>query len=100
MVTSFEITPSMLVDAAYQWLEKYANKSASSQLVLQQIQFELELADVAFEENRWLDILEYMDMRPEGWEDVKAKWRRAKVSGAYLVAPSPDVLISLQDKYH
>jgi len=89
MATSFEITPSMVVDKAYLWLEKFANKSENAHLVMVKIQFELEVAGVAFEEERWLDILDHIHMRSEGWEDVKAEWQKVKASGAYLCNPPP-----------
>ncbi|KIM67460.1 hypothetical protein SCLCIDRAFT_21003 [Scleroderma citrinum Foug A] len=80
MATSFEVTPSVVVDKAYLWLEKYANKLENSQLVLAKIQFELEAVGVAFEEECWLDILDYIDTKSEGWEDVKAAWQKVKTS--------------------
>ncbi|KAL4066416.1 hypothetical protein V8B97DRAFT_2025398 [Scleroderma yunnanense] len=76
MATSFEITPSMAVNAVYLWLEKYANKMETLQLVLQNIQSKLEAIDVSFEEEHWLDILKYINMRSEGWEDVKTTWKK------------------------
>ena len=80
MATSFKVTPSMVVDKAYLWLEKYANKLENSQLVLVKIQFELEAVGVAFEEECWLDILDYIDTKSERWEDVKAAWQKVKTS--------------------
>ena len=81
MATSFEVTPSMVVNKAYLWLEKYANKLENSQLVLAKIQFELEAVGVAFKEECWLDILDYINTKSEGWEDVKAAWQKVKTSG-------------------
>ena len=40
----------MVVNNAYLWLEKYANKSETSQVVLVKIQSQLEAVGVAFEE--------------------------------------------------
>ena len=37
MDTNFKATPSMVVDKAYLWLKKYANKSENAQLVLVKI---------------------------------------------------------------
>ncbi|KIM53602.1 hypothetical protein SCLCIDRAFT_31770 [Scleroderma citrinum Foug A] len=65
MATSFEVTPSMIVNNAYLWLEKYANKSETSQVVLVKIQSQLEAVGVTFEEEHWLDILDLGISR--GW---------------------------------
>ena len=80
MATSSEVTPSMVVDKAYLSLKKYANKLENSQLVLVKIQLKLEAVGVTFEEEHWLDILDYIDMKSEGWEDVKAAWQKVKAS--------------------
>ena len=80
MATSFKVTLSMVVDKAYLSLKKYANKLENSQLVLLKIELELEAVGVAFEEEHWLDILDYIDTKSEGWEDVKAAWQKVKVS--------------------
>ena len=89
MATCFKVTLSMVVNNAYLWLEKYANKSETSQVVLVKIQIQLEAVGVAFEEERWLDILDHINTRSEGWEDVKAIWQKVKASGVYLCNPLP-----------
>ena len=80
MATSFKVTLSMVVDKAYLSLKKYANKLENSQLILLKIELELEAVGVVFEEEHWLDILDYIDTKSEGWEDVKATWQKVKVS--------------------
>lgn len=81
MAVSFEFTPPMVVDTVYPWLEKYANKTETSHNVLQNVQFELELVGVIYEEDRWLDVLDFIERGPEGWDDVRAAWQKAKTSG-------------------
>ncbi|KIM55528.1 hypothetical protein SCLCIDRAFT_30313 [Scleroderma citrinum Foug A] len=78
MATSFEISPSMVVGAVYPWLESYAKKESTSLYVLQKIEFELGAVGATFDEDRWLDILDYIDTRQNGWEEVKAKWQRIR----------------------
>ena len=81
MATSFKITPCMALDTVYPWLEKYADETATSHNTLRNIQFELELADIIYEEDHWIDVLECIERRPEGWVDVRAAWQKAKTSG-------------------
>ena len=40
-----------------------------------------ELADIIYEEDHWIDVLECIERRPEGWVDVRAAWQKAKTSG-------------------
>lgn len=86
MATSFEISPSMVVGAVYPWLESYAKRESTSSYVLQMIEFELGAVGAAFDEDRWLDILDYIDTRQNGWEEVKAEWQRIR-SGMYIGLP-------------
>ncbi|KAL4078482.1 hypothetical protein V8B97DRAFT_1865639, partial [Scleroderma yunnanense] len=47
----FKVTPSMLVNTVYPWLEMYAKKEASLCLVEQKIQFELAMMGVSFQDD-------------------------------------------------
>ncbi|KAL4065289.1 hypothetical protein J3A83DRAFT_4190675 [Scleroderma citrinum] len=73
-----KITPSMVVDSMYPWLEKYANKEVSLSLVEQGI--ELELAT-----DLWLSMLEHIEVSPMGWQEVQAAWQAVKTSLPPLV---------------
>ncbi|KAL4074721.1 hypothetical protein V8B97DRAFT_2022904 [Scleroderma yunnanense] len=68
-----KITPSMVVDSMYPWLEKYANKEVSLSLVEQGI--ELELATVGV----------HIEVSPMGWQEVQAAWQAVKTSLPPLV---------------
>jgi len=67
MSTSIKITPSMVMSSVYMWLEKYANKEATVSHVLHNIEFELGAMKASFHEDSWMDILDHIVIRPNGW---------------------------------
>ena len=75
-----KITPSMLVDATYLWLEKYAKNEVTLFLVEQKIELELATVGVVYRGDLWEDILERMVVSPTGWQEVQAAWQAAKAS--------------------
>ncbi|KAL4063500.1 hypothetical protein V8B97DRAFT_2026407 [Scleroderma yunnanense] len=68
-----KITPSMVVDVVYPWLEKYANKEVSLSLVEQRIKLKLATVGV------------HIEVSPTGWQEVQAAWQAAKTSLPPLV---------------
>ena len=91
-----KITPSMLMDAMYIWLKKYAKNEVSLFLVEQKIELELATVGMVYREDLWGNILECMVVLPTGWQEVQAAWQAVKVScmwspfssKVYFIAPS------------
>ena len=75
-----KITPSMLIDAAYLWLEKYAKNEVTLFLVEQKIELKLAMVGVVYQGDLWEDILECMVVSPTGWQEVQAAWQAAIAS--------------------
>ncbi|KIM67506.1 hypothetical protein SCLCIDRAFT_21036 [Scleroderma citrinum Foug A] len=78
LTPSVEISPSMVVSTVYPWLERYAHNEVTLSHVLHHINFELGAVKAHFDEDRWMDILEHIETRPNGWDKVKAEWLRVK----------------------
>ncbi|KAL4062696.1 hypothetical protein J3A83DRAFT_4194308 [Scleroderma citrinum] len=89
----FKVTPSMIMDTVYPWLEMYTNKEASLCLVKQKLQFELAMMGVSFWDDLWMDILEHIAMSPTGWQDVQVVWQNVKSSDS---AQAPTLLDDLR----
>jgi len=68
----------MVVSSVYTWLEKYANKEATVSHVLHNIEFELGAVKASFHEDSWMDILDHIAIRPNGWDEVRTEWGRVK----------------------
>ena len=77
----------MIVNNAYLWLEKYANKSETSQVVLVKIQSQLEAVGVTFEEEHWLDILDLGISR--GWGKPQGSGWGSPISDPSTPLPKP-----------
>ncbi|KIM65443.1 hypothetical protein SCLCIDRAFT_22646 [Scleroderma citrinum Foug A] len=78
LTPSVKISPSMVVSTVYLWLERYARNEVTLSHVLHHIDFELGAVKAHFDEDRWMDILEHIETRPNGWDEVKAEWLRVK----------------------
>ena len=78
LTPSVKISPCMVVSTVYPWLERYACNEVTLSHVLHHINFELGAVKAHFDEDHWMDILEHITTRPNGWDEVKAEWLRVK----------------------
>jgi len=92
MSTSIKITPSMVMSSMYTWLEKYAHKEATVSHVLHNIEFELGAMKASFHEDSWMDILDHIVIRPNGWDEVRTEWGQVKSGMSHFFS---QVLMSL-----
>ena len=83
----------MVVDDMYPWLERYMEKESTSLYVLQKIEFKLSAIGATFQEDCWSNVLDYIDIRQDGWEKVKAEWKRVRSGTLHQSFLSIDVFI-------
>ncbi|KAI5981831.1 hypothetical protein EDD15DRAFT_2203632 [Pisolithus albus] len=81
MAFPIRITPAVLNDAAFAFLEQYARGEISDMVALTKIDLELHLVGLKFEQEQWLDLFGVILLDPaEGLNSIKTARQLAQVT--------------------
>ncbi|KAI6148025.1 hypothetical protein BKA82DRAFT_4015093 [Pisolithus tinctorius] len=91
MEPKVEITPALLNDKAFAFLERFARDDVTDTSLLFNVEIELAVAGIAFKLEEWIDLIDIIILNPKGVRD-KRHQGCASVMGEFSARPKREVL--------